>query len=127
MGPQKRETVLVILHLLHRDIPPLHGVALLAIRSHLPTMNIRVTIRAVLSHIREYRLYMALHALHFFVHSPQRIICLVVVEFRDSPDGTPTRRRVTVLARNCQRAVRAARCLFLGVAVIYCGNMSRQP
>lgn len=101
--------------------------ALLAIRSHLPAVDVRVAIRAVLSHIREYRLCMAFHALHFFVHSSQRVICLVVVEFRDSADGTPTRRRVTVLTWDSQCAVRAARCFFLWIAVIDLGNMGRQP
>lgn len=68
MSPKKREPILVILHLLHRDIPTLHGVALGAIRAHLPAMNIGVAISAVFAHVGEGRLGVALDAFHFFVH-----------------------------------------------------------
>jgi len=86
MRPQQREPVLVILYLLHGDIPALHRVALRAIRAHLSLVHVGMAILAVLPHIRENRLHMALRALHFFVHAPQR-------------------GRVTVLTRNCQRLV----------------------
>ena len=57
---QQRETVLVILHLLHCNIPPLDGVAVGAIRAHLPSMDVVVAVLAILSNIREYRFHMAL-------------------------------------------------------------------
>jgi len=101
VGSQQRKAVLVILHLLHRDIPSLHGVTLGAIRPHLPAVNVRVTICAILPHIREHGLDVALHAVHFLVHSSQRVICFVVVEFGHGADGAPTCRRVTVLTRDC--------------------------
>jgi hypothetical protein len=59
MRAEKREAILVIPHLLHRDVPTLDGVALRAIRTHLPAVNVRVTVRAVLPDIRENRLRMA--------------------------------------------------------------------
>jgi len=105
MRPQQREAVLVILYLLHGDIPALHRVALRAIRAHLSLVHVGMAILAVLPHIRENRLHMALRALHFFVHAPQRILRLIVVKLGNSLDGPPSRGRVTVLTRNCQRLV----------------------
>jgi len=100
MRPQQRKAILVILYLLNRDIPPLHCMALFTIRPHLAAVDVRVAIRAILSHVREYGLYVTLHAFHFFVHSAERIICFVVVEFGHSADGTPGRRRVAVFTRD---------------------------
>ena len=111
MRPQQREPVLVILYLLHGDIPALHRVALRAIRAHLFLVHVGMAILAVLPHIRENRLHMALRALHFFVHAPQRILRFIVVKLGNSLDGPPSRGRVTVLTRNCQLPVRTTRSL----------------
>ena len=116
MRPEKREAILVILHLLHRDIPSLHGVALGAIRAHLAAMNIGMAIGAVLADIREYRLNVARDAFHFFVHPAQGIAGFVVIEFRNSAYRTPGRCGVAVLARNGQRTMRIARGFLLSVA-----------
>jgi len=72
-------------------------------------VNIRVAVGAILSHVGEDRLYVALNARYFFVHAAQRIVRLVVIKLRHRADGTPARRRVTVLARNRQRPVRTPR------------------
>jgi len=77
---EKREAILVILHLLDGNIPALYSVALLAIRAHLAAVNVSVAVRAILAHIREDRLGMAVDALHLFVHAPQRVAGLVVIE-----------------------------------------------
>jgi len=106
---KQREAILVILHLLHGYVPALHRVALRAIRTHLPAVNIRVAVRAILSHVGEHRLYVALDALHLFVHAAQRIVRLVVIKLRHRADRTPARRRVAILAGNRQRPVRAPR------------------
>jgi len=106
---KQREAILVILHLLYGNVPALDRVALLAIRTHLPAVNIRVAVGAILSHVGEDRFYVALNARHFFVHAAQRIVRLVVIKLRHRADGTPARRRVTVLAGNRQRPVRAPR------------------
>jgi len=111
---KKRKAVLMILHLLHRDIPSANGMALRAIRTELPPVNIRVTIRAILSHVCKNRFHVALRAVYFFVHAAQRIVRVVVIEFRVRPDRTPCRRCMAVLARDRQRPVRAAGSLSLG-------------
>ena len=115
MRPNQRKSVLVIFHLLRSDRPALHGVTLLAIRSHLSAMHIAflVTIGAVLADVLEHRLHMACNALHFFVHAAKRIVRFVVIEFRHFPNGFPTGGRVAVLARNGERPVRIARDLIL--------------
>jgi hypothetical protein len=84
-------------------------VALRAIRTHLPAVNVRVAVRAILSDVGEDRLYVALDALHFFVHAAQRIVRFVVIKLRHSTDRTPARRRVAILAGNRQRSVRTPR------------------
>jgi len=103
--------VLVILHLLCGDGPTLHRVAFFAIRAHLPAVYIAgfVAVRAVLSHIREDRLHVTLHARNFFVHAAQGIISFVVIELRNCTDGPPTCRGVTVLTRDCEGPVRTTR------------------
>jgi len=103
---EQRKTILVIFHLLCCNIPALHRVALRAIRAHLPLVNVRVALFAILADIGKHRLDVALVALHFFMQAPQRVIRLVVIEFRNRANGLPARGRVTVLARNRQWAVR---------------------
>ena len=105
VSPEKRKPVLVIAHLLDRDIPALHGVASRAVRTHLAAMDVRVAIGAVLANVCEYWLNVALRALHFFVHAAERVFRLVVIEFGDRADRTPTCRRVAVFARYVQRSV----------------------
>src|ERR1700740_1198113 len=65
----EREPIVVILNLLHRDCPATNGVALLAVRSQLPPVDIGVTILATLAHITEDRLNVTLHAGHGLVHA----------------------------------------------------------
>jgi len=106
---KQREAILVILHLLYGNVPALDRVAQLAIRTHLPAVNIRVAVGAILSHVREDWLYVALNTRYFFVHAAQWIVRLVVIKLRHRADRTPARRRVTVFARNRQRPVRTPR------------------
>ena len=103
----------MIPYLLHRDIPALHRVALRTIRSHLALVHVFVTVLAILPYVGEDRLYMALRALHFFVHAAQRILRLVVVKFRYRPYRPPRRCVVAVFTRYRQRTVWAARGLLL--------------
>ena len=115
VGSEQREAVLVVLYLLHGNVPSLHRVALRAVRPHLSSVDVIVAILAILTHVGEDRFHVALCALHFFVHAPQRIFGLVVIELGDRLDGPPGRGGVAVLARGRERAVRTARrAVFLG-------------
>jgi len=105
----QREAVQVLIDLLHRNVPSLDGVALLAIRAHLALVNVSVAIRALLADVRKDRLGVALNATHAFVHAAQRILGCVVIEFRNCADRFPSAERVTVLTRNAEASVRTTR------------------
>ena len=103
---EQRKAILVILYPLDGNFPAPHGMALRAIRAHLPLVNVRVALFTILAHICEHRLEVALRALNFLVHLAQRIAGLVVIEFRNRTNGAPARSGVAILARNGQRSVR---------------------
>lgn len=63
------KTVDVLLNLLGRNLPSPHGVALLAIRSQLSSMNVGVAVLAALSHTREHWPDVALRATDPLVHA----------------------------------------------------------
>ena len=105
----QRKAVVVLLDLLNRNLPSANRVALLAIGSQLPPVNIRVAVLASLPNVGEHRLYVALGAGHRLVHAAQRISRLIVIEFGNGADRLPSARGVAVLARNVQIAVRAVR------------------
>ena len=86
----QRKTVGVFSNGLQNNAPALHRVALFAVRSHLPTMNVCVTVRAVRSSIRENHLGVALRAGNILVQSAQRVAGFVVIEFWHRPDGLPS-------------------------------------
>ena len=110
VGPEQRETVLVIFDLLHGDIPALNGVTLRTVRAHPPLVHVGMTVLAILADIRENRLHVALRALHFFMHTAQRIPGLVVIEFQVRLDRAPRGHLVAVFARDGERGpVRIAR------------------
>jgi len=115
VSAEKRETILVILNLLNGIVPTKNGVTLRAIRAHFALVNIGVAILTILPHIREYRFYVALRALHFLVHAAQRIVRFVVIEFGDRANGAPARSGVAVLARNRERSVRTTSSALLTV------------
>ena len=98
----------MVFHLLHGNIPTLDRVALRAIRTHLPLVNIGVAILAILADIGEYRFEMALRTIHLLVHAAEGILGLVVVELWNRTDGTPTRSRMAVFTGNRERPVRTS-------------------
>jgi hypothetical protein len=97
---EERKTILVILHLLVGDVPTPDRVALLAIGTILATMDVGVAIRTILGYIGENRFHVALGALNFFMHPGERIFCLVVIEFRDRSNGSPTGGGVAIFTRD---------------------------
>lgn len=110
VGPEQRETVLVIFDLLHRDIPALNGVTLRTVRAHPSLVHVAMTVLAILPDIRENRLYVALCAFYFLMHTAQRIAGLVVIEFQIRLDRAPRAHLVAIFARDGERRpVRIAR------------------
>lgn len=109
VSPDERETIQVLIDLLDGNMPTLYGMALFAVGAHLPLVNVRVTIRALGTHIGEHHLGVALGASHALMHSAQRVLGGVVVELRDGADGLPAAQRVTVLAGNAEASVGTSR------------------
>ena len=107
----------MILNLLGGNLPAAHGVTLRAIGTKFPAVNVRVAIRAILPDIREYRFDMALCAAHIFMHTAQRIICAVVIEFRNGANGAPTGGDMTIFTGDGEWTVRASGAFFLGVGL----------
>lgn len=132
VGSQQRKPVLVILHLLHGDIPALHRVAIRAIRTHLALVHVGMAVPTILGYIGEHRFHVALRALHFLVHAAKRIFCFVVIELRNRLDRPPGRRGMAILTRNCKRSVRTTAILPLrqrrgGVGVSWLPSEEQHP
>ena len=106
MGSEQRKPVLMLVDLLHRNLPTLHAVTLLTIRTELALMNVSVAIRALVAHIRKYRLDVALRAGHSLMQPPQWIASLVMVELGYVADRLPSAQGMAVLAGNIKGAVR---------------------
>ncbi len=96
-------------HRLEKDAPALYRVTLLAVRAHLATVNVGVTVRAVRARIGEHHLGVALGASHILVQAAQGIAGLVVIELGNCPDRLPPHRGVAVLTRDAQVAMRTTR------------------
>lgn len=106
MRSHQGKTILVVLDLLHRNLPAFHGVALFASGAELALVNVGVALGTLCRHIGKHQLSVAGHARHFFVHAPQRIFRLIVIKFGHAADRLPSTKRVAVLARDIQRPVR---------------------
>ena len=106
---RQRESVIVLLNLLHRHLPAEHRMALLAVGSQLPPVNVGVAVLAALPDVREHGLNVALDASDGAVHPAQRIARPVVIELRNRADRFPSARRMTVLTGDVQVAVRTVR------------------
>ena len=104
--PSQRKAVVVLLNLLNGNLPSPDRVALLTVRSELPLMNIGMAVLASLTDIAEYRLDVTLRARHRFVHAQEWVSRLIVIEFRNGADGSPSIGGVAVLARYVQISVR---------------------
>jgi hypothetical protein len=109
---EKRKAILVILGLLSGNLPTKNAMALRTVRAHLAAVNVSVTILAVFPNVGKHRFDVALRALHFFVHSAERIFRLVVIELWNRTNGAPPSRGVAILTRYDQSSV-GATCRFL--------------
>jgi len=112
--PGQREPIVVLLHLLNRDLPAANGVALLAVRSQLALVNVGVAVLAAQPHVAEHRLHVTLCAGNGLMHASQRVASLIVIELRNGADGSPCICRVAVLTGNIQVPVRTVRA-FVGL------------
>ena len=102
------KTIVVIFDLRQRNLPAFHAVALFATGAKLTFVDVGVAIGAFRSDIGEYRLGVALRASYTLMQSAQRILSLIVVEFRNRADRFPTFDGMAILTGNVQISVRAA-------------------
>lgn len=112
--PGKRKTVVVLLDLRDRNLPAAHRVALLAVGAQSPAVNVCVTVLTSLSDIREDRLDVTLDASYRRVHAAQRILRLIVIEFRNRTNRLPCGRCMAILTRDVQISVGTVRA-FIGL------------
>src|SRR5437763_5280024 len=94
---EKREAILVIVDLLYRNVPAIHGMALFTTRSELAFVNVRMTVGALGSHIRKNRFGVALRTAHILVKATERKLGLVMIEFGNRADRLPALRCMTIL------------------------------
>jgi len=98
----------MLVDLAHSHRPSLDRVALLAVGSKLSLVNVSVAVCASLSHIGKDGFHVTLRTGHVLMHSAQGELSLIVIEFGDRADRSPSSRRVAILARHVQASVRAA-------------------
>ena len=98
----------------HVRSPSIYRMAILAVSTELPAMNISVAVSALFTNVSEDFFHMAGITRNMFMHAPQRVLGFdVVIELRSLSNGRPTRSGVAILAGDCQRAMRASYAVWL--------------
>src|SRR5262249_39755553 len=98
MSTDQREAVLMFVDVVDGDLPAVHALADVALRSVLPAVQVRMAILALLAKVAEDGIKMTFLAGHVDVHAAQRIGRLVVVKLWVFSNGRPGCGRVAVLA-----------------------------
>ncbi len=95
--------------LLDGNLPSLYRMTLFAVGTKLPLVDVGMAIGALVPHVAEHGLHVALRASDTLVQSTQGIARLIVVEFRSITNRFPSTQRVAVLTRNVKRTVGTTR------------------
>jgi len=106
MRADERETVLVVFDRLNGEVPSLYRVAVFAIGAHLPAMDVGMAVCAMLGHLFENQVHVALGAGNLLVHAAQRVAGKVVIELRHGADRLPTCVGMAVLTWDSDRSMR---------------------
>ena len=114
--PEQRKAILVIADLLDGYLPAQHRVALRAIRTKFPQVNVSVAVGTILADVGEHRFGVTLDASHSFMHAAQRVLRGVVVKLRNRANRAPRLRGMAIFAGNRQCTMRA-----LAIALL-CGK-----
>jgi len=105
----QRKAVIVLLYIPNRNLPTADSVALPAVCSQLALVNVGMTILAAFSNVGENGPGMTFGTRNRLVQAAQRILRLIVIEFRNRTNRPPCLGRVAILARNVEIAMRAMR------------------
>jgi len=113
MRPKQWEPIEVVLNLVNRDAPSPHRVAVLASGAKLAAVNVGMTIRALLAHLREDFADVALAASYIGVHGAERVFRFgVVIELRLGADRLPAHRGMATFAGDRKWPMRVLGLLF---------------
>lgn len=82
MSADEREAVLVFIHVMHRNLPTVHPVAHVALRTVPAAMNVGMAILAIRTYVGEHRVDVAFLAGHIGVQTSQGEARLVVIKLR---------------------------------------------
>ena len=103
------KAVLMLFDVPNRDLPPLDTVAVFAVGSKLPSMNIGMAIGAAMAHFGKNKARMTLRAVdQRRVHAAQWVCSIVVIKIRPGANRFPTRTGVTSLTREAERPMGAS-------------------
>lgn len=99
----------MLLYISNRNLPAADSVALFAICSQLALVNVGMAILAAFSNVGENGPGMAFSTRNRLVQAAQRILRLIVIEFRNRANRSPCIGCVAILARNVEIAMRTVR------------------
>lgn len=105
MSASQRESVVMLLYVFNRNLPAPNRMALLAISSELPFVDIGMAVLTTFPDIRKDHLYVAGSAGYRRVHPSQGVARLVMIELRHGSNRPPAIRGMAVLAGKCQGPV----------------------
>lgn len=111
------------------NVPTLDCMALSAVRTELPPMDVRVAIRAARPDFGEDQTRMAEGAGYLLVHAEQGVLCHIVIELGNASDRFPGRTCVAVFAGNVDWSVWVVArplCVRLGGRVRQAGKQENQ-
>lgn len=97
--------VLMLVDVVHRNCPAVDVVAQIALRAVLSSVNVGVTILALLTRVRENRINVTLLACNLGMHASQRKRSLAVIELRLRTQGKPSLAGMAVFTRDLDRSV----------------------
>jgi hypothetical protein len=86
MRPDQRESVLMFVDVVNRDLPPRIAMAQIALRSVFPPVDIGVAVLALPPDVRKHQVRVTVLAPDLHVQSAQREPCLAVIKLRDRTD-----------------------------------------
>ena len=100
--PNQRETILVLIDVVDRNLPASIAVASVTLRGVPPPVDIGVAVLALVVRLGEDQVGMAIRAADFRMHPAQRKTCLAVIKLGNRSNRCPSLGRVAILARNIQ-------------------------
>ena len=100
MSAKQWKAILVLFDRPDRHVPAVYGMALFAASSHLPSVNVSMTVCAIVTHVPKHQSDVALSTGNVLVHAPQRIAGFIMIEFGNVTYRLPTGERVAVLTIN---------------------------